>query len=154
MSVLSGMAKVAGAIGLAGVQNYMTDKLSERQQRRQEASWKRERAIEYAYSQNAERNSVRNQVIGLQQAGFNPAALGSPNAQVAGGSLGQPTGGGVQSAPVNLEQIKTLQLMDAQKENVEANTNKTNAETMVYLISLLLLSGLKTILKLSAVTKK
>ena len=130
--------------GVNKVRNYITgdratDMLNERQNRRQEQTYYRERAYDFRLNQLAEQNSATNQVQGAQNAGFSPVSFGGvPNANVAAGSTSQPTGGNAKSSGkmsmiselLGLkQQSANLDAMKAQTENTEQNTEKAKAET-------------------------
>lgn len=84
-----------------------------------------------------EKTNYKAQMEQLRKAGLNPGLLygmgggGGATAQAAGGNVSggnAPVGGG---EPTHMAQVGmglNLQLLEAQKENIQANTNKTNVE--------------------------
>lgn len=84
---------------------------------------------QFELSQLAQQNSMSNLALGARRAGLNPASVvgGSPvTPAIAGGSpssppIGMPNIGVVESA-------KNMELLDAQKENIQSQTNLNDAK--------------------------
>lgn len=107
-----------------------TDHLNQRQNERQEETYNRERKLDFRLAQRAEANSPVNQKDGMQQAGYSPVMTeGVAPASGSAGSTGQPTGGNSKGTGLNPLALANLALLKAQKDNLDANTEKVGAET-------------------------
>lgn len=98
-----------------------------------EKTWNREKAKEFAYSQQAEKNSATNQLAGLTQAGFSPNSMlggfdanvasgGSPSVVANQGNAGTFTQGVSQLGQLALNAKAQRELLEAQADNIRADT--------------------------------
>lgn len=125
--IFSGLGSgVASGIVGAGVNYYLNNKLADKEQK----NYQKNQALNYAYSQEAQKNAVPNAVQGLKEAGLNPAAAASgafSAAPMASAPLQNKSAPAVnfpisENIQAMLNASKQNALLDAQKENIEADT--------------------------------
>lgn len=94
--------------------------------------FKRNQGILYAQAQAAERNSAQNRVAGAKMAGLSPALMNggnftpvsTPTAPMLASNIDVAAGAGA-----GLAAAQQSELIEAQKENIQAQTNKLESET-------------------------
>lgn len=114
-AIVAGMAS-------AGVQQMLNERAAGQSYEREKKLMDKQNAINLGNMVSA----PGKQIEGLRMAGFNPAMVAGTGTQPA------PTvtkGNADMAQTVDLSQIAQLGLMEAQKENIEAETDKTKAET-------------------------
>lgn len=99
--------------------------------KRSAQSYQREKSMMKLQNQMNRANMVdapSMQVEGLRMAGFNPAMVAGAGSQPAP-TVSKGTADMAQTLPLDMAGLAQLSLMDAQRDNIEAQTEKTKAET-------------------------
>lgn len=119
-------AGLAASLGTGVMNNMMAQQNAETSYNRQKAMMKEQERYNTAMMTSAPIAKIE----GLRMAGFNPAMVegvgSSTPATVSQGNADMP-----QTIPFDASTIAQLGLIDAQRENIEAQTEKTKAETLV-----------------------
>ena len=119
---------VASGIASAGLNYAFNRALADDEQKNYERNTK----MNYDLAQRGQRDAMSNFVNGARMAGINPASVAGQSSVSAVGNSAPLQN--KSSQPVNFpigelnEAYRTSELLKAQKANVEANTNKTQAE--------------------------
>lgn len=99
--------------------------------RRSKTSYLREKSLmnkQYEMNMAAAKAAPSMQVEGLRMAGFNPAMVAGAGSSPAP-TVSKGTADMAQTMPFDIASLAQLQLIDAQRDNIEAQTEKTKAET-------------------------
>lgn len=117
-------AQIAAGMAAAGVQQMLNERAASQSYEREKKLMGMQNAMNLGNMVTAPGKEIE----GLRMAGFNPAMVAGAGTQAAPAVT---KGSSDMAQTVDLSQIAQLGLMEAQKENIEANTEKTKAETQI-----------------------